>query len=252
MPPSPKDGRVRHPLGPERFLPTPSPNPMSFVVWQPVPGCSRHSPGPNPLDCGGLGSFPGHALRNLSAQNPISRTAISIFSKLHPPIPFSFFLCLGAAVWVQLRFPLGVRLRLIRCRFSRSVIKSAAVPAPSSAPDPILPVGILPKVSLAQADQAVTHGARSSRHTGRFSSARNLSARWESLKPRYLRQVQNQLLLGDRNGPGHGAVAIAGPHSGDGIEPRFVAFTQFQPPGFAYAQPPAAAFSNTFTGCNSF
>jgi hypothetical protein len=66
-------------------------------------------------------------------------------------------------------------------------------------------------------------------------------------------QVQDQLLLGNRNGPRHGASAIAVLHPADGIgpiaafEPLYLPFTQLQQTGgFAYAQPPACCILNHF------
>ena len=66
-------------------------------------------------------------------------------------------------------------------------------------------------------------------------------------------QGQDQLLLGNGNGPRHGASAIAVLHPADGIgliaalEPLHLAFTQLQQAGgFAYAQPPARCILNHF------
>src|SRR5450755_822396 len=66
-------------------------------------------------------------------------------------------------------------------------------------------------------------------------------------------QAQDQLLLGKRNGPGHGTPAIAVLHPGDGIgpiatfEPLHLTFTPLQQAGgFAYAQPPARCILNHF------
>src|SRR5208337_2340131 len=66
-------------------------------------------------------------------------------------------------------------------------------------------------------------------------------------------QAYDQLLLGNRNGPGHGASAIAVLHPGDGLGPialleaLHLAFTELQQAGgFAYAQPPACCILNHF------
>src|SRR5271166_6294882 len=66
-------------------------------------------------------------------------------------------------------------------------------------------------------------------------------------------QAQDQLLLGKRNGPRHGASAIAVLHPGYGIgliaalEALHLAFAQLQQTGgFAYAQPPARCILNHF------
>ena len=66
-------------------------------------------------------------------------------------------------------------------------------------------------------------------------------------------QAYDQLLLGKRNGPGHGASAIAVLHPGDVIrlitpfEPLYLALAQLQQTGgFAYAQPPARCILNHF------
>jgi hypothetical protein len=67
------------------------------------------------------------------------------------------------------------------------------------------------------------------------------------------RQVQDQLLLGKRQGPRHGASAIAVLDPANGIGPiaafeaLHLAFTQLQQTGgFAYAQPPARCILNHF------
>src|ERR1035441_743163 len=59
-------------------------------------------------------------------------------------------------------------------------------------------------------------------------------------------EIQDQLLLGNRNAPRHGASAIAVLYPAHGIrliaalEPLYLPFTQLQQAGgFAYAQPPA-------------
>jgi hypothetical protein len=66
-------------------------------------------------------------------------------------------------------------------------------------------------------------------------------------------QAQDQLLLGNGNGPGHGTSAIAMLYSADGIElitafkTMYLAFTRLQQPGgFAYAQPPARRILDYF------
>ena len=66
-------------------------------------------------------------------------------------------------------------------------------------------------------------------------------------------QVQDQLLLGKRQGPRHGAstIAVLGPSDGIGpvaaFEALHLAFTQLQQAGgFAYAQPPARCILNHF------
>ena len=66
-------------------------------------------------------------------------------------------------------------------------------------------------------------------------------------------QLQDQLLLGKRNRPRHGASAIAVLYPADGIgliatfEPLHLAFAQLQQTGgFAYAQPPACCILNHF------
>src|SRR5664280_1468828 len=66
-------------------------------------------------------------------------------------------------------------------------------------------------------------------------------------------QVQDQLLLGKGNGPGHGASPIAMLDPADRIGPiaafetLHLPFTQLQQPGgFAYAQPPARCILNHF------
>src|SRR5271165_635812 len=66
-------------------------------------------------------------------------------------------------------------------------------------------------------------------------------------------QAQDQLLLGKRNGPRHGASAIAVLHPGQGIGPiaaleaLHLPFAQLQQTGgFAYAQPPARCILNHF------
>src|ERR1019366_2068077 len=66
-------------------------------------------------------------------------------------------------------------------------------------------------------------------------------------------QGQDQLLLGNRQGPRHGASAIAMLHPAHGIGPiaaleaLHLAFTQLQQTGgFAYAQPPACCILNHF------
>jgi hypothetical protein len=67
-------------------------------------------------------------------------------------------------------------------------------------------------------------------------------------------QVQDQLLLGNRQGPRHGASAIAVLHPADRIGPiaafeaLYLTFTQLQQTGgFAYAQPPACCLLNYFS-----
>ena len=66
-------------------------------------------------------------------------------------------------------------------------------------------------------------------------------------------QAQDRLLLGKRNGPRHGASAIAVLDPADGIGPitafetLYLALTQLQQTGgFAYAQPPARRILNHF------
>src|SRR5208337_3624686 len=72
-------------------------------------------------------------------------------------------------------------------------------------------------------------------------------------------QAQDELLLGDRNGPRHGATAIAVLHPGDGVGPiaaleaLYLPFTQLQQAGgFAYAQPPARCILNHFHSLELF
>src|ERR1039458_8120064 len=66
-------------------------------------------------------------------------------------------------------------------------------------------------------------------------------------------QTQDQLLLGNRNGPRHGTPTIAVLYPADGIGPiaafeaLHLALTQLQQTGgFAYAQPPARCILNHF------
>jgi hypothetical protein len=72
-------------------------------------------------------------------------------------------------------------------------------------------------------------------------------------------QDQDQMLLGKRQGPRHGASAIAVLHPSDGIgpitalEPLHLTFTQLQQTGgFAYAQPPASCILNHFHSLELF
>ena len=72
-------------------------------------------------------------------------------------------------------------------------------------------------------------------------------------------QGQDQLLLGNSNGPGHAASAIAVLHPVDGIgpiaalQPLHLPFTQLQQAGgFAYAQPPARCILNHFHSLELF